>query len=447
LLSLEADFFLTLLKKYAINQFNMISLKAKSAVKNSPNQLYSKIQLGQFDTSESLISGQNLTKPVQIKTSWRSKDTLSLKWLELKIDTKVLITKIKQKLENFFSVLQVSTKFYLFILVFGGVWGLSVINLQAYNQSRANLFIKSETLVTNISYTPAIYTPNLNAGDYKDYVVYTIKNDENGKLETLKNIAERFAVSVSSLTANNNTELKVGSKIVIPKANGYLLGYNDSYTNSKLAYIASLVEQDIAKVRSMGDGYILIAGDDLEAIKARINDRLVRFEYKERFGVDLNGDFRLITSGKSNFGPEVNAFYEQYKGRRHPDPNGYSHGECVSLSKRWQVFIGAAFDIWPGYNGSPGLAFDNYLAGNRAIAPDNNKFKTVAIINPNDIQAGDIITTQFNGSFSHTGIATGKVSNNFIEVVEQNNPAYYGVTQIGNVNKSIYRGHIRYIKN
>jgi hypothetical protein len=359
-------------------------------------------------------------------------------WLiETKVDLRNKAKNFNTKLSKIIRFINLAKKMYLVILVLTILVSLNAILPQAFNKSRANQFFKAEDVSTKIIFTPSSVIPVIKAGAYQDYTVYSLKEGE-----TLEIISSRTTLKIETITLNNvNKSFKAGEIIVLPRTNGYLFGYNKDISKEDIKEITG-------KEIDREEGYILLEGENVANIKKEITTKQVRIEYKKRFGVDLIGDFVVVGQGTSDFTAEVNAFYNSHKGYRWVAPDGSYLGECVSLSKRWQTFIGASFGVWPGENGSPGLAFDSFTSGDKSMAPDNNKFYTGAVLNPYDIKAGDIVTTKFNYSarFSHTGIATGKVENGNIEIVEQNNPSWTGATQIGNTPISGFRGAIRYIK-
>jgi hypothetical protein len=150
-----------------------------------------------------------------------------------------------------------------------------------------------------------------------------------------------------------------------------------------------------------------------------------------------------LSSGNDQMDKAFDTFYSIHKGQRWPDPIGYSHGECVSLSKRWQNFLGASYGIWPGTDGSPSESFDAYLLGNKAMAPDNNTFTISVISSVENIKKGDIVVTKQGRLYSHTAIATGLKDERSLEVIEQNNPIETGVVKVGSISLGSFKGALR----
>jgi hypothetical protein len=160
--------------------------------------------------------------------------------------------------------------------------------------------------------------------------------------------------------------------------------------------------------------------------------------------VDLS--YKGTARGGMPFTDRLNAFYTKYQNQRVADPRGYSHGECVSLAKQWQDYIGASYGIWPGdYPHTALRAFDN---GNYAMAPDNDKYTVFNVTHIYDLEPGDIVITHPKYGYSHTGIATGNnvLGSQKIEIIEQNSPAGSGVVQIRSIEVPEIYGALRYIK-
>jgi len=103
-------------------------------------------------------------------------------------------------------------------------------------------------------------------------------------------------------------------------------------------------------------------------------------------------------------------FYNEYKGKPNVGNTAANKGECVGLSSLWMD----NFNIPHVY----GHAKDLYT---------NAKTTDFAKI-PNSpdaiVQKGDIVvwSAGFNGTYGHTGIATGKADINSFECFEQNDP-------------------------
>ena len=103
-------------------------------------------------------------------------------------------------------------------------------------------------------------------------------------------------------------------------------------------------------------------------------------------------------------------FYNKYKGQKDVGNTAANKGECVGLSSLWMDNFGIAHVY--------GHAKDLYA---------NAKTTDFAKI-PNTpdaiVQKGDIVvwSANYNGTYGHTGVATGKADINTFECFEQNDP-------------------------
>ena len=147
----------------------------------------------------------------------------------------------------------------------------------------------------------------------------------------------------------------------------------------------------------------------------------------------------------------LNDFYTITNGKSIPVPppesgNTILDGECVSLVKYWQVYIGGLSGYWS--NNYPVETFNGlYLKGNKEMAKDNDKYITYGFGSIDSLRAGDIVILDPSSSpSSHTGIATGYVDNNQFEIVDQNWDGLRGKTRKSKYNKNTFVGAIRYIK-
>jgi hypothetical protein len=152
-----------------------------------------------------------------------------------------------------------------------------------------------------------------------------------------------------------------------------------------------------------------------------------------------------------DFSNTFTEFYTITNGKALPAPppesdNSILFGECVSLVKQWQVYIGGERGYWSlGY---PVETFKElYLLGNKEMARDNDKYITYGLGNVASIRAGDIIILDPSSSpSSHTGIATGAIDNNQFEILDQNWDGNHGPTRKSKYNNGTFVGAIRYIK-
>jgi hypothetical protein len=152
-----------------------------------------------------------------------------------------------------------------------------------------------------------------------------------------------------------------------------------------------------------------------------------------------------------DFGNSLNEFYTISNGKALPAPppesdNSVLFGECVSLVKQWQVFIGGERGYWSlGY---PVETFKGlYQIGNKEMAKDNDKYLTYGFTSLASIRAGDIIILDPSSSpSSHTGIATGVIDSNQFEIIDQNWDGNHGPTRKSKYSYASFVGAIRYIK-
>jgi hypothetical protein len=163
----------------------------------------------------------------------------------------------------------------------------------------------------------------------------------------------------------------------------------------------------------------------------------------------------LITQNKIpyniDYTDNVNLFFSINVGQTLPVPppeinTPGLNGQCVSLVKQWQVFIGGVSSAW-GAN-YPLEAFnDGYMKGNKLMAQDNNKFTTFGFRTVNALRAGDLVMLDPSSSpSSHTGIATGVIDNNQFEILDQNWDGNHGPSRKSKYSNSTFVGAIRYIK-
>jgi CHAP domain len=144
-------------------------------------------------------------------------------------------------------------------------------------------------------------------------------------------------------------------------------------------------------------------------------------------------DVKADITNNGLFSQLLDQYFKENAGKQVDDGNGYSFGQCVSLIKNFQIYLGGSGAFWPGNNicGScegPQGAIEASERGNFNWAgrlnlskfPDK-KFR-FAIVDSNKPEAGDIVLIRqtFANPWGHTGVATGKVSEGKIEFLEQN---------------------------
>jgi hypothetical protein len=167
---------------------------------------------------------------------------------------------------------------------------------------------------------------------------------------------------------------------------------------------------------------------------------------------DINS---LITQNKIpyniDYTDNVNLFFSINVGQTLPVPppeinTPGLNGQCVSLVKQWQVFIGGVSAAW-GANYPLEAFSDVYMKGNKAMAQDNSKFTTFGFRSVNALRAGDLVMLDPSSDpSSHTGVATGVTNGNQFEIIDQNYNNIIGNTRKHFYNNSTFVGAIRYIK-
>jgi hypothetical protein len=176
--------------------------------------------------------------------------------------------------------------------------------------------------------------------------------------------------------------------------------------------------------------------------------------------VDKNGRLVNPAKKKGNWGDKLDQFIKEYKNKNEGcevydfggyipcgvhDSNGFSYGQCVSLSKRWQKYIEANIGIWPNRgNDYPVYAFELFNKGeNLAFAPPSTNLKITSITKFEDLQPGDVVAMSVpNRQDSHTGILVESNESTF--KIFQQNPGLPNISKA--YPKSQFKGAARYEK-
>jgi hypothetical protein len=318
-------------------------------------------------------------------------------------------------------------KLYLLFIVLALLIPLFSINPSAKQDSRLLQLVGANQKIDNtplVFAEPASIIPDYNPkAKNLNFQKYTIK--ENESLDSL--LFRITNLNRESLTVNNpGKEFVPGNEIIIPNENGFLLGYN---TSSDSREIAAGLEKEEAEIRELfksePEGYIFNATDTPLVFKRSYDAKVAQVRYSISRSTQINFIPQYSTTNSSavpgeDLSDAMNSFITKFQGMRHHDGNGWSMGECVSLVKRWQQSIGAAYGIWPGYNGYPRNAWAGYKAGDRGLAPDNTTFGVMIVTDVNSLKPGDIIV--IDSYTSHTGLATGRYYGDSYEVFDQNSP-------------------------
>jgi hypothetical protein len=344
-------------------------------------------------------------------------------------------------------------KFYLLFLIGACIIPLFSIRPTATSDNKllrlANEFQKADSSQVVFS-EPSQFIPELNTlANTQDYQTYELKEGE-----TLSTLDDRLAnVNKESLEVNNSSvEIKAGKKLIIPSNDGLLIGYNK---DTNLEEISKALNKDIKDIKNQTknnpDGFVFIPSSTPKKTKTDFDTAIIKlrtpvpipqaivFNSNNRSNPSANNS---ITLGSSDFTDRLNSFISNTRGRSQHDGNGWSWGQCVSLVKQWQNFIGARSGYWPGNYPSP--SYYAYLNGNTSMAPSTPSYRVVVVSDMNAMKAGDILIT--TGYPSHTGIATGRVGGGTFDIYDQNSPAG-SPPKFNTYPNRMFIGALRYIQN
>lgn len=342
------------------------------------------------------------------------------------------------------------SKMYLLFIALALIIPLFTINPSAKIDNRLSQIaqeyeIKDEFTINFAE--PMAITPSFEKiKDTENYQKYTLKENEN-----IDSLVARFSnIKKESITYSNpGKKIESGKEIVIPKENGLLIGYNKQASSKELSDGLNKTLGEVKEIlKNTPEGYFFVKGDKPADLKKEYDKRLSRSRYNidSQVRVNITPQYSITESEaipNQDFSNPMNNFIAQYQGRRHHDGNGWANGECVSLVKRWQQFIGAAYGIWPGYSGYPRNAWAGYRYGNRGMAPENQTFGVMVVSDVNSLKPGDVVV--INTPTSHTGIATGKYYDGSYEVFDQNSPVGSGA-RFTSYSKSSFIAALRYYK-
>jgi hypothetical protein len=373
----------------------------------------------------------------------------------LLIELKLELRKIQKQIKN----LKIShhlKKFYLVFFICACLIPLFSIKPTATSDSKFLKLIKDFQLSENkevVFAEPINYIPTLTeTSKSSDFFVYKLKTSE-----TQDTLLSRFSfINKSTLSINNpGKEFKEGSDIIIPNKNGYLFGYNKDTNFDEMAKALNKDANDLKKLsQTSQEGFVFVNGEDPEKIKKDFDIAIIKLrtpavvEKKITFAKantsnNNNGSVQVNSSiESSDLSGQLSAFISSTKGVNQHDGNGWSYGQCVSLVKRWQQYIGARSGFWPGNYPAP--AYYTFLGGNSSMAPNSPSFRVVVVSDVNSLKAGDVLIT--TGYPSHTGIATGGIGKGTFDIYDQNSPVGSG-PRFNTYPKSMFIGALRYIKN
>jgi hypothetical protein len=341
-------------------------------------------------------------------------------------------------------------KLYLVFVVLSLLIPLFTINPSANTDSRLIQLVGANQKADNtplVFAEPASIIPEYNPKVKNiNFEKYTLKNNEN--LESL--VSRLTNLKKETILVNNpGKEFVAGNEVIIPNENGYLLGYNTESDSREIAAGLSKEEKEIREIfKSETQGYIFNKTDEPLAFKRSYDAKVAQNRYNISRSTQIEFIPQYSSTNSSavpgeDLSEALNSFISNFQGRRHHDGNGWSMGECVSLVKRWQQSIGAAYGIWPGYNGYPRNAWAGFKAGDRGLAPDNTTFGVMVVSDVNSLKPGDILV--IDTPTSHTGIATGRYYGNSYEVFDQNSPVG-SVAKFTTYSKSSFIAALRYYR-
>jgi hypothetical protein len=373
------------------------------------------------------------------------KSTLSnSKFRFLVIELKIELRKLKIKFNNLHLAHHLK-KFYLVFLIAACIIPLQSINPSAQNDNKLMQISSQLQIVNNANQVyaqPHDITPEL-ALNFKSnlYSVYKLQKNEN--IDTL--IARLGNLNKDTILINNpNKEFIEGKDILLPLSNGLLLGFNKDSNIKEMAEALKKSEDDLNKQKNgLNEGYFFFNSDEPSKLKKEFDDNIIRIRTPkvDSKPIQVNSVVSASSFPASDFSSALAGFINQTKGISQHDGNGWSPGQCVSLVKRWQQYIGAKSGYWPGNYPAP--SYYAYLAGNKSMAPDVPSYKIVVVTDVNSMKAGDLLIT--TGVPSHTGIATGRVGGGTFDIYDQNSP-FNSPPRFNTYPTRMFIGALRYIK-
>ncbi|MGL4759020.1 MAG: hypothetical protein ACRCXZ_06795 [Patescibacteria group bacterium] len=364
------------------------------------------------------------------------------------LDAKLTLRKFKKNVEDN-HVFHNAKKFYLIFLIIACLAPLYALKPYASSEDSRFLRLASQLQVdsqnNSIEYLElSTFTPNLKEVVSKDFQVYTLKSSE-----TKETITARFPnLKKETIEINNqNREWKEGNEIVIPNNNGLLIGFNKESKNEEYAKALSKSVEELNKMKNGSEqGFIFIKSDDPKRSKEDFDQRIreIQTPITQASAAQLNNrsfDVPVYSNRNGDLAPQFSDFVNRTKGRLQHDGNGWYPGQCVSLVKQWQLYLGGRTGVWPG--GYPAPAIYSYFSGNTAMAPETPSFRVAVIRNVNALSAGDLIV--MTGYPSHTGIATGRVGGGTFDMYDQNSP-FGSPPKFSTYGNGSFIGALRYVK-
>jgi hypothetical protein len=357
------------------------------------------------------------------------------------IETKLEFRKIKKSISDLHLGHHLR-RFYLLFFILSCLIPLFAIKPSASIDNRflqiTNQFqVADNTPVTfaePVSFVPSVES-NFKSAQFQKYKIQAGEN-----LQLL--VARLNPVNQETLEVNNpNKEFKADEEIIIPTSNGLLIGYNKDTNFNEMAKALGKTEDEIKKDNGdQKEGYIFQSSDTPVQLKKDFDTAIVKL----RTPIAVNRPIAFSQNynyPSSDLSGSFGSFVANTQGLLVDDGNGWSLGQCVSLVKRWQNFIGAPSGYWPGNYPAP--AYYSYLNGYTSMAPASASYNIVVVTDPNSLRAGDLLIT--TGYPSHTGIASGRIGGGTFDMYDQNSPMG-SAPRFNTYPNSMFIGALRYVK-
>jgi hypothetical protein len=386
-----------------------------------------------------------MSNPIRNLTSYLASPKFKMHALDTKLTIRKTLFNINQ-----LAVTHHFKKFYLVFFIAACL--IPLYTLQPLASSEDSKFIKLTNQLqvdsknTNSEYSDlTLYTPNLSEVKSSYFVTYKLQQGDS-----LDKIQARFSnISKTSLEVNNaNREWKEGIDILVPTSNGLLIGFNK---DTNLEEYAQATGQPLDVIKgskgSQAEGYFFFPTQTPSEFKKSFDENIKKLRQPKIIIQNSNGSvsrpsYQTYNVPSGNLASQFQDFVSRTRGISQHDGNGWSPGQCVSLVKQWQIYLGARSGYWPGNYPAP--SYYAYLNGNKSMAPDVPSFRIVIVTDVNSLSAGDILIT--TGYPSHTGIATGRNSGGTFDIYDQNSP-FGSAPRFNTYPNRMFIGALRYIRN
>ena len=384
-----------------------------------------------------------MTNPIQNLFNNDTKMKLKLYLL----DSKLTLRKFKKNIEDN-HVFHNIKKFYLVFFILSCLVPLYAIKPYASSEDSKLIKLASQLQEdakseSNTYLDLSTFTPNLKDVVSTDFTTYNLK-----KGETQDVIAARFPnLNKETINLNNqNREWKEGLDIIIPKSNGYLIGFNKETKLDEYSLALSKSFEEVKNLKNnKEEGFLFVKTEEPKKTKAEFEDKLREIQTPQAaptIKLAKSNNNEVYSNKNGDLSAQFTDFVNRTRGRLQHDGNGWYPGECVSLVKQWQIYLGGRSGVWPG--GYPAPAYYAFLNGNRAMAVNTPTFRVVVISNINALSAGDIMVT--TGYPSHTGISTGRVGGGTFDMYDQNSP-FGSAPKMSTYQNRSFLGALRYVRN